>query len=84
MPREEGSDSAFDPWYEYLSTLELAVVAGTGATLLAVLASGVTDPSVALGPAVGLALLLAGFLAFLTRWAVSEERAAAVPALDEE
>lgn len=81
----DGDDEpVFDPWYVYLSTAELVLLAGMGVAALATLWAGVTDPSANLGVSAGLALLFTGFVAFFVRWSVSEERTAALPAFDEE
>lgn len=81
MATEEG-DPVFDPWYEYLSTLELLLLGGTGVAMVGTLLAGVTTPETDLDVAVGLALLFAGFMAFLARWSVSEERTAVPPTFD--
>lgn len=81
----DGDDEfVFDPWYEYLSTAELVLLAGVGAVALATLWTGVTDPTTSLGISAGLTLLFGGFVAFFVRWSVSEERTAALPAFDED
>lgn len=84
MLETEDPDAVFDPWYEYLSTLELVLMSGMGVAMVGTLLAGVVSPETDLGVSVGLALLFAGFIAFLARWSVSEERTAAPPAFDEE
>jgi hypothetical protein len=75
-------DPVFDPWYEYLSTLELVLLCGTGTAAVGTLWAGLTTPETDLAVAVGLALLFVGFMAFLVRWSVSEERTAAAATFD--
>ena len=77
-------DRVFDPWYDYLSTLELALLCGAAAAAAGTLWAGVATPETDLGVAVGLALLFVGFMAFLVRWSVSEERTATTPTFDGE
>lgn len=74
---------AFDPWYAYLSTLELVFVGGMAVAMLATLWMGVVDAGTDLGVSVGLAALFAGFIAFFVRWSVAEQRAATLPTLEE-
>jgi hypothetical protein len=80
--QEVEEEPVFDPWYEYLSTLELVLLCGTGAAAAGTLWAGLTTPETDLRVAVGLALLFVGFMAFLARWSVSEERTGAAPTFD--
>jgi hypothetical protein len=76
--------SVFGPWYDYLTVPELLFLAGVAVAAVATLWAGATDPATDLEAAVGVALLSGGFIAFFVRWSVSEERAARLPALEEE
>ena len=82
MATQEDGGAVFDPWYEYLSTLELLLLGVLGVVAVGTLWAGLTTPETDLGVAVGLALLFAGFMAFLARWSVSEERTASPPTFD--
>ena len=82
MQRDE--PPVFGPWYDYLTTAELLFLAALAVAAVATLWAGVTDPAADLRAAVGVALLAAGVIAFFVRWSVSEERAARLPAVDEE
>lgn len=74
----------FGPWYDYLTVAEVLFLAGLAVAAVATLWAGATDPGTDLEAAVGVALLSAGFIAFFVRWSVSEERAARLPAFDED
>jgi hypothetical protein len=78
---DEDQAAVFEPWYEYLSTLEWLVHGVVVLAMIFVLWAGFTGRA-DMGGSIGIVLLFTGWTTFLTKWSVSQQRTASLTAFE--